>query len=345
MHTNHAALRYLMAKKDAKPRLLRWMLLLQKFDLEIKDKKGVENGVADHLSRMRVEDLVPIDDSMPEEQLISIKVLEAVDSTKVELDRVYSLSDEKYPWKCIAEEEVSGVLEHCHISTYGGHYAVFKTAQKILESGLWWQNLFKDAHSVISKCDPCQRMGNISRRNEMPQNPILEIEVFDVWGIDFMGPFDPSSHRNRNILVAVDYVSKWVEAIACPANDHKPVLKLFKSIIFPRYGIPRVVISNGGSHFINKIFSALLKKYGVKHKVATPYHPQTSGKVEVSNKQIKAILHKVVNSSTRDWAIKLDDSLWAYRTAYKTPIGRTPFQLLYGKSCHLPVEVEYRALW
>ncbi|CAA7037213.1 unnamed protein product [Microthlaspi erraticum] len=389
VHTDHAALRYLMAKKDAKPRLLRWILLLQEFDLEIKDKKGVDNGVADHLSRMRVEDLVPLDDSMPEEQLMSVRVLEAV-----ELDRVCSLNDEKFPWyvdivnylvhkqipkdldaykrkkllrdaslyfrdepylykrgsdglfrRCIAEEEVSGVLEHFHGSTYGGHFAVFKTAQKVLQSGLWWPNLFKDAHSFISKCDPCQRMGNISRRNEMPQNPILEVEVFDVWGIDFMGPFDPSSHGNRYILVAVDYVSKWVEAIACPANDHKPVLKLFKSVIFPRYGIPRVVISDGGSHFINKIFAGLLKKYGVKHKVATPYHPQTSGQVEVSNKQIKAILHKVVSSSTRDWAIKLDDSLWAYRTAFKTPIGRTPFQLLYGKSCHLPVEVEYRALW
>ncbi|CAA7038271.1 unnamed protein product [Microthlaspi erraticum] len=151
----------------------------------------------------------------------------------------------------------------------------------------------------------------------MPQNPILEVEVFDVWGIDFMGPFDPSSHGNRYILVAVDYVSKWVEAIACPANDHKPVLKLFKSVIFPRYGIPRVVISDGGSHFINKIFASLLKKYGVKHKVATPYHPQTSGQVEVSNKPIKAILHKVVSSSTRDWAIKLDDSLWAALWATK----------------------------
>ncbi|CAA7016391.1 unnamed protein product [Microthlaspi erraticum] len=179
----------------------------------------------------------------------------------------------------------------------------------------------------------------------MPQNPILEVEVFDVWGIDFMGPFEPPSHGNRYILVAVDYVSKWVEAIASPTNDAKVVLKLFKSIIFPRYGVPRVVISDGGSHFINKVFENLLKKYGVKHKVATPYHPQTSGQVEVSNKQIKGILRTIVGVTKKDWAVKLDDALWAYRTAYKTPIGRTPFSLLYGKSCHLPVEIEYRALW
>ncbi|CAA7044126.1 unnamed protein product [Microthlaspi erraticum] len=118
-----------------------------------------------------------------------------------------------------------------------------------------------------------------------------------------MGPFKPSSNGHNYILVAVDYVSKWIEAIPCPACDAKVVIKLFRTIIFPRYGIPRVVISDGGSHFINKVFEKLMKSYGVKHKVATPYHPQTSGQVEV------------------------------------------PFNLLYGKDCHLPVEVEYKALW
>ena len=133
--------------------------------------------------------------------------------------------------------------------------------------------MFKDAQAFISKCDPCQRMGNISRMNEMPKNPILHIEVFDCWGVDFMGPFNPPSHGNHYILVVVDYVSKWVEAIACLRNDAKVVLKIFKTIIFPRFGVPRVVISDGGSHFINKMFENLLKKYGVRHKVATPYHP------------------------------------------------------------------------
>ncbi|CAA7030134.1 unnamed protein product [Microthlaspi erraticum] len=159
-----------------------------------------------------------------------------------------------------------------------------------------------------------------------------------------MGPFKPSSNGHNYILVVVDYVSKWIEAIPCPACDAKVVIKLFRTIIFPRYGIPRVVISDGGSHFINKVFEKLMKSYGVKHKVATPYHPQTSGQVEVSNRQVKAKLEKTVRFTRKDWSTRLDEALWAYRTAYKTPIGRSPFNLLYGKECHLPVEVFWSIL-
>ncbi|CAM8956716.1 unnamed protein product [Rhodiola kirilowii] len=125
----------------------------------------------------------------------------------------------------------------------------------------------------------------------MPQQVMLEVEIFDVWGIDFMGPFPPS-YGNRYILGAVDYVSKWVEAIASPTCDSKVVTKLFMKVIFPRFGVLRTIISDGGSHFKEKQFGALLKKYAVYHKVATPYHPQTSGQVEVSNREIKVILEK-----------------------------------------------------
>jgi RNase H-like domain found in reverse transcriptase/Integrase core domain/Integrase zinc binding domain len=332
VYTDHAAIRYLLNKKDSKPRLIRWILLLQEFDLEIKDKKGTENSVADHLSRIRIEPTEneqPIDDSFTEEQLYHISnhrlpwfadIVNFLACGIMPPDMTYQqrrkfLSEVRhYFWddpllfklgvdgihrRCIPKDEMSSVLFHCHSSPYGGHSGTDKTAAKILQAGFFWPTLFKDVRNFIKVCDKCQRMGSISRRNEMPQKGILEIELFDVWGVDFMGPF-PSSCGNRFILVAVDYVSKWVEALACPNADSIVVKRFFKKTIFPRFGVPQVVISDGGSHFINRQFRNLLEKYGVKHKVATPYHPQTSGQVEVSNREIKNILQKIVGHTRKD---------------------------------------------
>ncbi|XP_070011050.1 uncharacterized protein [Nicotiana sylvestris] len=239
--TDHAALKYLLAKKDARPRLLRWILLLQKFDLEIKDKRGTENQVADYLSRLENPPLEfnEIKEEFPDEHIFSVNTIVTrppwfadianylvgkwtpqdfsyQQRKKLISDAKYCLWDEPYLFKnyvdniirrCVPEEEMNKILYHCHDGAIGEHYAANRTTFKVLEAEFFWPTLFKDTRAYVAQCDRCQRTGNITKRDEIPLQSIQVCEIFNVWGIDFMGPF-PSSHSFEYILVAVNYVSR-----------------------------------------------------------------------------------------------------------------------------------------
>nr|XP_021861069.1 uncharacterized protein LOC110800088 [Spinacia oleracea] len=289
-YTDHATIRYLMAKKEAKPRLIRWVLLLQEFDIEIRDKKGAENVVADHLSRLELgsvaPDDVPIEDALRDDTLYMVgssqlpwfvdivnylacgAIPEDLTTQERRKLKYYSRC---YIWdeptllrrgpdgllrSCVPDEEFPSVLRMFHSSPCGGHMGGDRTASKILQSMFWWPTLFRDAWAFV-KVGGVRCVGNRLRGSL------------------------PSSYGN-----------------------------LFKKIIFPRFGVPRALIIDGGSHFAHGKFKALLRKYGVHHKVGVGYHPQTSGQVEVTNREIKSILENSV-----------------------------------AKNCHLLVELEHKAMW
>ncbi|GJU19218.1 reverse transcriptase domain-containing protein [Tanacetum coccineum] len=256
---------------------------------------------------------------------------------------LFKIYEDQVIRRCVYGQEAVDILTACHNGPTGGHYGANYTAKKVFDSGFFWLTIYRDAHDLITCCDACQRQGKISQRDEMPQNAIQVCEIFDVWGIDFMGPF-PSSRGNKYILMAIDYLSKWVEAKALPTNVARVVYKFLKSL-FARFGTPRAIISDHGTHFCNDQFAKVMLKYGVTHRLSTAYHPQTSGQVEVSNLGLKRILERTVGENRASWSDKLDDALWAFRTAFKTPIGCTPYKLVYGKACHLPIELEHKAYW
>ncbi|GJX40809.1 reverse transcriptase domain-containing protein [Tanacetum coccineum] len=217
--------------------------------------------------------------------------------------------------RCVHGQEAFDILKACHEGPTRGHHGANLTAKKVFDAGFFWPTIYRDAHTMIKSCDTCQRQGKISQRDEMPQNAIQVCEIFDVWGIDFMGPF-PSSRGNKYILVAVDYLSKWVEAKALPTNDARVVVKFLKSL-FARFGTPRAIISDRGTHFCNDKFAKVMSKYGVTHRLATAYHPQMSGQVEVSNRGLKRILERTVGENRASWSDKLEDALWAFRTGMR----------------------------
>ncbi|GJS98043.1 reverse transcriptase domain-containing protein [Tanacetum coccineum] len=240
VYTDHSALKYLMNKQDAKPMLLRWVLLLT-----IRDKKGSWNLVADHLSRLE----------NPHKDVLENKDI----NEHFPLETLGVISNGSTPW-CVHGQEANDILNACHEGPTEGHHSANLTARK---------------------------------------------------GIDFMRPF-PSSHGNKYILVVVDYLSKWVEAKALPTNDARVVVKFLKSL-FARFGTPRAIISDRGTHFCNDQFAK--------------------------------VMSKMVGENRASWSDKLDDALWAFCTAFKTPIGCTPHKLVYGKSCHLPIELEHTTYW
>nr|GEW66817.1 reverse transcriptase domain-containing protein [Tanacetum cinerariifolium] len=188
---------------------------------------------------------------------------------------------------------------------------------------------------------PFELMYHLSRL-ENPQKDVFENkDINENFPLDTLGKISSGS-TPWYILVAVDYLSKWVEAKALPTNDAPVVVKFLKSL-FARFETPRAIISDRRTHFCNDKFAKVMSKYVITHRLATAYHPQTIGHVEVSNQGLKRILERTDGENRASWSKKLEDALWAFRTAYRTPIGCTPYKLVYGKSCHLPIELEHKA--
>nr|GEV28972.1 reverse transcriptase domain-containing protein [Tanacetum cinerariifolium] len=278
VYTDHSALKYLLSKQDAKPRLLRWVLLLQEFDITIRDKKRSENLAADHLSGLENphKDMCKnkdINENFPLKSLGSLssgstpwfaditnfhagnfikKGLTSQQKKKFFKDVKHYFWDDPYLFqiyadqiicRCVHGQEAIDILKACHEGPTGGHHGANLTVNKVFDAGFFWPTIYRDDHDMIKSCD------------------------------------------------------------------------------------------------------TVMTKYEVTHRLATAYHPQTSGQVEVSNRGLKRILERTVGENRASWSDKLDDAIWAFHTAFKTPIGCTPYKLVYGKSCHLPIELEHKAYW
>jgi transposase InsO family protein len=206
--------------------------------------------------------------------------------------------------------------------------------------------MFKDAYQYARRSDPCQRIDKPIPSTTMSLVPLMALAPFEKWGIDFMGPIAPATRhgRKRYILVATDYATKWAEAMACKNNDAKTVIHFLYENIISRFGCPKELISDRGTHFLNEPIAELTNKFLIKHRKISPYHPRANGQTEKINGILCKILTKTIAGSATNWDDKLWGALWAYRIAYKVTTQFTPFQLVYGQEAILPIEFELPSL-
>jgi hypothetical protein len=233
----------------------------------------------------------------------------------------------------------TAIIAEAHEGIAGGHFSAKITLHKILTALYWWPTMKRDVHLYCTQCDICQRVGPKISQNLQPLHPTMPTEVFQKWGLDFIGPVNPPAKgtKNRYIITATDYTTKWVEARALKDNTAKSTAKFLFEEITTKFGCPLEFVSDQGSHFINDTIKVLTQEFMILHRKSTTYYPQANGQAESTNKVIKIALTKMVNANRTDWDTKLHAALWAYRTAYKVTTKHTPFSLVFGTEALLPM--------
>jgi hypothetical protein len=245
--------------------------------------------------------------------------------------------------RCVLYEEVPDILEACHDSTCGIHFSGWLTGQKILQARYFWPTLFQDAENHTKACDACQRYARNDLHLDLPLHPSLPVFPLEKWGINWLCWSSGPSFIEKE---SIHYCGHWISAeakVVKAADGKQTAIFLYENII-ARFGCPKILVSDRGSHFLNETIELMIDMFRINHRKTTPYHPQTNGHTERVNQTLVQILRKTISDSKRDWDTKLTAALWTYRTTYKVTTKATPFALMYGIEVVLSIEFEVPSL-
>ena len=227
--------------------------------------------------------------------------------------------------RCLEKKDRKIVMRALHSGPSGGHFAAITTVNRIRSAGYWWPSLIRDVRSYVGSCDQCQRTGAPAFRNHWPLIPIVPLAPFEKWGIDFIGPINPvNARKNRYIILATDYATKWVEARSTKQNDAATAAGFLFEEIMMRFGHPLELVSDRGKHFLNDVIYNITTRYLIKHRKTTSYNPKANGLTERANGIVGKSLNKMVSAHKTDWDLKLPSAVHAYNTSKKVTTGRSP---------------------
>src|SRR5436853_697372 len=253
---------------------------------------------------------------------------------EVKNGKLYKKKKDSRILRVLQEDETETVLYMVHNHEMGGHFGIDTTYNKIAKR-YYWKGIYEDTKEYVKFCDNCQRRGQKGEKSYL--NPIEVGEPFERIGIDFVRPLEKTRRRNRYILVTTDYLTKWPEAKAMKDATATNVVKFIYEVIICRHGCPKIILSDRGTHFRNKLVEELCEKFEIKHKLSAPYHPQTNGLVERFNRTLCESLAKV-SEKENQWDEHIEQVLFAYRTTKHATTKRTPFFMTYGREAILPID-------
>eukprot|EP00253_Pinus_taeda_P032089 PITA_32089 len=204
--------------------------------------------------------------------------------------------------------------------------------------------MFKDCITTVRSCHACKIFDRKTRIPPAPLQPVVIVGPFAKWGIDFMTCNATLAWGHGYIIVAVDYFTKWAEAMPTLNNNGETASLCFFNHVVSRFDVPQAIVTDHGSHFLNHMMVELAAKLGLSHDNSTPYYPQANGQVEAINKVLKRILQRMIGVHKRSWHLILYSALWAYQTLVRNVTEFTPFQLVYGLEAILPIQCEISSL-
>ncbi|KAF7839291.1 reverse transcriptase [Senna tora] len=243
------------------------------------------------------------------------------------------------PMRCISQTSKQAVMEEVHQGACGEHQGTRKLYEELIRIGYYWPTMEADALAFVRCCLPCQKLANSIHAPSVELHALSTPWPFHTWAFDLIGPINPNSRGKMWILAATELFSKWVEAVALKKANAESVAAFIKENIICRFGLPKKILSNNGTPFINKVVSDLLAQFNIMHDKSSPYYPKGNGQAEATNKSLLRILSRMVQDAPRDWSEYLPLAVWAYRTSKRGPTQATPFALVYGAEAVLSVEI------